>query len=646
MLLLEDQSVYAGAHRVVTSEKSEPAPARHAGDARRSGVPGKLRLHPVFHGWRSVVNMAGIAVWAASIGYLGEWWFDPGHVETYPRYIAVTAALAWATLTPAYFIFIFAFAKIPPKDAPVLPELRVAAVVTKAPSEPFAVVQKTLLGALHQNGITCDVWLADESPDAVTLAWCRKHGVRVSTRNGVAEYQRSDWPRRARCKEGNLSYFYDQYGYARYDIVAQFDADHVPSPDYLRHAVAPFSDPRVGYVSAPSICDANAPASWSARGRLYVEASMHGALQAGYNSGWAPLCIGSHYIVRTAALKEIGGLGPELAEDHSTTLLFNAAGWRGVHAIDAIAHGDGPKTFADLVTQEFQWSRSLMTILLRYTPTYLPGLHGRIRFQFLFSQLWYPLFSIMMALMFVMPVFALLTGVPMVNTTYRDFFVHMAPASVTVLLMAYWWRSTGMFRPVDAKIISWEGMAFQFLRWPWSLAGTVAAVFDHFRGRVADFRVTPKGHERSAHLPFRVIAPYLLLGLVAATTAWLVRDPGTAAGYYLFNISHAVIYGGLTLFVLIRHSLENNLDFLPHTLHGLLAGILLLSVAGATCLAIHNNGLKGVAAWNEGISAFTLTRPVYSYTGAGRSMTDEPELRFAPRWNFPHQQNDWSASNG
>ena len=51
--------------------------------------------------------------------------------------------------------------------------------------------------------------------------------------------------------------------------------------------------------------------------------------------------------------------------------MFNAAGWRGVHALDAIAHGDGPNTFADLVTQEFQWSRSLVTVLLKYTPRYL-----------------------------------------------------------------------------------------------------------------------------------------------------------------------------------------------------------------------------------------------------------------------------------
>ncbi|MGO8655733.1 glycosyltransferase family 2 protein, partial [Rhizobium ruizarguesonis] len=121
--------------------------------------------------------------------------------------------------------------------------------------------------------------------------------------------------------------------------------------------------------------------------------------QAGYNGGLAPLCIGSHYAVRTVALKQIGGLGPELAEDHSTTLMMNAGGWRGVHALDAIAHGDGPRTFSDLVTQEFQWSRSLVMLLLRYSPSLVGRLPPRLKFQFLFSQLWYPLFAFFMLLM-------------------------------------------------------------------------------------------------------------------------------------------------------------------------------------------------------------------------------------------------------
>ncbi len=58
---------------------------------------------------------------------------------------------------------------------------------------------------------------------------------------------------------------------------------------------------------------------------MYREATFHGPFQLGYSDGYAPLCIGSHYAVRTAAIREIGGIGPELAEDFSTS--YQAANW-------------------------------------------------------------------------------------------------------------------------------------------------------------------------------------------------------------------------------------------------------------------------------------------------------------------------------
>uniref|UniRef100_UPI0025DC8D26 glycosyltransferase n=1 Tax=uncultured Phenylobacterium sp. TaxID=349273 RepID=UPI0025DC8D26 len=397
-----------------------------SGGVSKTAAPGDraapLVLGPVFSGWRKAANLAGISLWLAALLYFWIWWLTPAHVVTSLRYATVTIVLLWITLIPAYFIVLFHGARTPVRAGRPPPGCRVAIVVTRAPSEPFAIARKTLEAALAQEGVDHDTWLADEDPDGETLDWCRVHGVHLSTRKGAAAYHRESWPRRAHCKEGNLAYFYDHYGYDRYDVVSQFDVDHVPAPDYLKHMLAPFADPAVGYVSAPSICDSNASASWAARGRLYIEASMHGPLQAGYNAGWAPLCIGSHYAVRTSALRAAGGLGPELAEDHSTTLILSAEGWRGVHAVDAIAHGEGPETFSDLVIQEFQWSRSLVTVLIKHLPARIRKLPPRLKFQFLFSELWYPSYSLIMALSVAMPIMALLTKSRFVDVTYVDFF--------------------------------------------------------------------------------------------------------------------------------------------------------------------------------------------------------------------------------
>nr|WP_246249308.1 glycosyltransferase family 2 protein [Chelativorans alearense] len=575
----------------------------------------------------------GGAIWAAALVYFWAWWLKPEHHFSVAGSVLVTGVLAWVTLLPAYFLVIFYRGRKPNGPLRLPAGSRIAMVVTKAPAEPFPVVAQTLKAMLAQE-VPHDTWLADEDPSPETLAWCRRHGVFVSTRKGRLDYHRASWPRRTRCKEGNLAFFYDHYGYKRYDFVAQLDADHVPEPGYLFEMLRPFADPGVGYVSAPSICDRNAHESWSARGRLYAEASMHGSLQAGYNGGLAPLCIGSHYAVRTEALQQIGGLGPELAEDHSTTLIMNAHGWRGVHALDAIAHGDGPRTFADLVTQEFQWSRSLVTILLQYSPKHVGNLPPRLKFQFLFSQLWYPLFSLFMALMFAMPIIALLRGEIFVGVTYPAFLAHFAPLSIVLILTAYRWRAGGTFRPVDANVLSWEAMLFLLARWPWALAGCAAAIRDWLTGSFVDFRVTPKGTSEVDTLPIRVLAPYGVLSLASILPVLAVENAGDTRGFYLFAIVNAALYAILLLVIVTRHARENDVRvqarlYRPALAASLLALFVLPGVATA------ERGKQGLEALSWGAGNFYLFENRYSVAGAG---IGQPGLRrtvFNPGWRRP-----------
>ncbi|MDQ0323392.1 cellulose synthase/poly-beta-1,6-N-acetylglucosamine synthase-like glycosyltransferase [Pararhizobium capsulatum DSM 1112] len=541
----------------------------------------------------------------------------------------VSLILAWVTLLPAYFIAIFYRAQQPNPLCELPAGRRVAMVVTKAPSEPFSIVALTLRAMLDQQ-FPHDTWLADEDPSPETLNWCKQNNVFVSTRKNRADYHRSAWPRRTRCKEGNLAFFYDQFGYDSYDFVVQLDADHVPEPGYLVEMLRPFADESVGYVSAPSICDRNASESWSARGRLYAEASMHGSLQAGYNNGLAPLCIGSHYAVRTVALREIGGLGPELAEDHSTTLIMNAHGWRGAHALEAIAHGDGPKTFADLVTQEFQWSRSLVTLLLQYSPVYVSRLPGKLKAQFLFSQLWYPLFAFLMALMFLMPVAALLRNENFVAVSYPDFLAHFAPLSIALLLLAYRWRATGSFRPFDAKILSWETMFFLFARWPWALAGCIAAVRDFITGSHVDFRITPKGSSEVDPLPLRVLVPYVLLAVASVLPVLLIEDATETRGFYIFAIFNAALYTLLLLIILVQHARENVVRIRTATYRPAMAASLLVLVM-LPVLATYERGKEGLESLAWSSSRLSLFETKYRVAGAGFGGRDLRTMTFKPR---------------
>lgn len=587
-------------------------------------------MTPVLQGRQRAEYIACAALWLAALAYFWNWWFTPSHHVDPIGSVLLTLVLAWVTVIPAYFIIVFFRAQRPAGRLRLPAGSRVAMVVTKAPSEPFAVVSRTLSAMLAQD-VPHDTWLADEDPSPSTLDWCRIHGVQVSTRKGREDYHRQTWPRRTRCKEGNLAFFYDHYGYEAYDFVVQLDADHVPEQGYLFQMLRPFADPAVGYVSAPSICDQNARESWSARGRLYAEASMHGSLQAGFNRGLAPLCIGSHYAVRTTALRSIGGLGPELAEDHSTTLIMNAHGWRGIHALDAIAHGDGPRTFADLITQEFQWSRSLMMILLRYSPGLIRRLPLRLKMQFLFSQVWYSLFSLFMAVMFILPVIALSRGKTFVDVSYPDFLLHFLPQSILLILFAYRWRSTRTFRPFDAGILSWEMTLFLFARWPWALVGALAAVRDWATGSFVDFRVTPKGTSDVDPIPFRVLAPYAMLSLVSILPVLFVNAGQEAGGFYIFAIMNAAIYTTLLLVILLQHARENTVIankrfYRPALASGLLA------LTALPFVGVIERGREGVQslAWNT--DGYALFDDRFSVAGAGIGGRGLHRLVLNPHW--------------
>jgi cellulose synthase (UDP-forming) len=508
-----------------------------------------------------VLLAAIIAAWLAALVWFWSWWLRPEHVNGAFGMVVSSLVLAVASLTPGFY-FLAAWRASEPLYGARL-ELdpqppRVAMVVTKAPSEPWEIVRRTLEAMLDQDtALPYDCWLADEQPDAATRRWCRRHGVRISSRHGIAEYHRASWPRRTRCKEGNLAYFYDRWGYRDYDLVCQFDADHAPAPSYLDAVVVVFADPRVGYVAAPSICDANADRSWTARGRLFREASFHGLTQAGQNRGLAPYCIGSHYAVRTAALRQAGGIGPELAEDFTTSFFINAAGWDGAFAIAAPAHGDGPESFADGMLQELQWARSMGAVLFGVTPGHWSRLRWRARLKLAYCVSWYWILCLQMLAGFVLTHGALAAGRPWVDVAILDFASHAALPGLPIVALVVLARARGLLRPTDAKVISWEATLFQLARWPWAAIGLAQAVVAAVTGRTLNFRVTPKGAARPLPLPLRVLLPYAVLSGAGSATLLAVPEPGTAGGYFSFAMLNACVYAAVGLAVVAAHVREN-----------------------------------------------------------------------------------------
>jgi cellulose synthase/poly-beta-1,6-N-acetylglucosamine synthase-like glycosyltransferase len=380
--------------------------------------------------------------------------------------------------------------------------------------------------------------------------------VSVSTRRGEPGYHRADWPRRTRCKEGNLAWFYDRLGYRRYDVVAQLDCDHVPQPGYLAEMVRPFADPAIGFVAAPSVCDANAGESWAARSRLYREAFFHGPYQAGHNDGLSPACIGSHYAVRTQALRDIGGLGPELAEDFSTSFLLTSAGWQGAFALDAQASGDGPHTFAAMITQEFQWSRSLHSLAFDMLPGHVRRLPWRLRIRYGHALFHYALLALTTLAGLSLPPIAAITGINWVHVNYVEFLLRWGTVAVWPLGMAFLLRRRGLMRPRQAPVLSWEAWLGAMSRWPFIAWGVAASTWSLIRPRAITFKVTPKTRDGLEPLPVQPLLPYLGITVVMSVAALLGERHPEAVGYVFLCLFAGLSYTVVALSVCLLHARE------------------------------------------------------------------------------------------
>lgn len=555
-------------------------------------------LVPLVDTWlkRLVLGLIALCSYSA-VAYAWAWWL-PLHLKTgsYGFLSIIFSAVILRETTDALLMQGLLFrAKVVNKEIKP-PRFRVAMIATKVPAEPLSMLQKTLTAMLNQDyPYPYDVWLADERPDQETQDWCAENGVRISCRFGVPEYHRPVWPRRTRCKEGNLSYFYDNWGYDMYDIVAQFDADHVPTSTYLSTSLPAFLDPQVGYVACPSICGANADVSWAVRGRLYFEAYFHGALGASLSRNLMPFCIGSHYVVRTTHLKIAGGLGPELDEDMSTSYIMSANGFKGVFGLNTIAYGDGPATFEDSMHQEYQWARSAMLILTNYMWPWFGGRYQlsmleRLRvmhwMSFWLVQTFYVVASPLVTIGLANGYVRQLPGIekPVDGYNWKDFSTAMSVVLASQIAVLVVTRQFGWLRPYRPPLISYEAELYRATRSFYIAIGTVHGLLGGLLGVHFDFKVTPKGNTGERMINNRNIAPILIQSAVFFAFSWLATGDGAFSTLVLLGVYNL----SLAVFVIVLHYRENHkLSRLPYdNLFSLLVPIVLLTAAGSYSVAL------------------------------------------------------------
>lgn len=410
--------------------------------------------------------------------------------------------------------------------APVVTtDLRVAVVVTTY-NEPSEILLPTIAAAVALSP-GHETWVLDDGD----RAWVRE----LATSLGARYLAREE---HLHAKAGNLNHALTVLDV---DLVAVLDADHVVTPGFLTHTLGYFDDPKLAVVQTPQDFynvdsfehDRNRSWFWrSRRGVSFNEQRLfYRAIQPGKNRWHAAFWCGTNAVVRTEALREVGGVATEtVTEDIHTTVRMHRRGWRTVYHNEVLAHGLAARDAEQYQSQRLRWGTGAMQLLHAEHPLTGPGLSLRQRLAYGATILgWFDAWRSLGYV--VMPVAVIWTGANPVHVRALTFVVAFG---VTFALQRF---ALAMLSRGYAPL----GMAaiFEFVR----MQTTISATLSFLRPGERPFLVTGKAgaDQRQRHG-----APWLLWFLLALSLVSAGWFAGTLSGLTFTSYPiHWAVYGAM-----------------------------------------------------------------------------------------------------
>ncbi|AMV70567.1 glycosyltransferase [Desulfuromonas carbonis] len=156
---------------------------------------------------------------------------------------------------------------------------------------------------------------------------------------------------------------------ARGSLVAIFDADFIPSPDFLRRTVAQFRDPRIGMVQTRwSFC--NSEHSWLTRVQtILLEPHFRIEHLVRFRRGLFFNFNGTAGIWRRQAIEAAGGWQADtVTEDLDLSYRAQLAGWRFICLDEVAVPSELPVTLAAFRSQQQRWAKGSLQTARKLLP--------------------------------------------------------------------------------------------------------------------------------------------------------------------------------------------------------------------------------------------------------------------------------------
>lgn len=159
---------------------------------------------------------------------------------------------------------------------------------------------------------------------------------------------------------------------ARGELVAIFDADFRPEPDFLKRVVGHFADPKVGCVQARWTFSNREHSLLTRIQAMFLDG--HFVLEQGARnrSGRMFNFNGTAGVLRREMIDDAGGWqGDTLAEDTDLSYRAQLRGWQFVLRPDVEVLSDLPEDMASFQLQQARWAKGLIQTAIKLLPQIL-----------------------------------------------------------------------------------------------------------------------------------------------------------------------------------------------------------------------------------------------------------------------------------
>jgi cellulose synthase (UDP-forming) len=237
-------------------------------------------------------------------------------------------------------------------------------------NEPTFILRRTIVGCQALEYPNKTIYLLDDTRRPEMRHLARELGCKYIVRTNNLH-----------AKAGNINHAIAK---TSGELVVVFDADFVPTKNFLTRTVGFFQDPTIGLVQTYKgfyNFDPIARNLGLEKALTYEEEVCSRHYQLLRDGSASTMCVGTSFVARRAALEATGGFVTEsLCEDFFTGISVSAKGYQVIYLSEQLSAGLAAESVTDHIAQRMRWARgTFQAFFIKANPLTIPGLRLRQR---------------------------------------------------------------------------------------------------------------------------------------------------------------------------------------------------------------------------------------------------------------------------